>query len=237
MFLQQKVSFMKTYIDTLKKCSLFDGIDKDELDSMLNCLSVKYRMFTKEEFIIKNGDKISDVGLVLSGSVHIVKEDFWGNRNLVAKLHTGQLFGESYACANMNFSNINVVSSEQSEILFLHIHKIMTVCSCACKFHSKLIQNLLFIISEKNLMLTQKIEHMSKRTTKEKLLSYLFEQSLINKSVHFQIPFNRQQLADYLSVDRSAMSNELCKLRDDGILNFKKNYFHLNEKEHSSMSE
>lgn len=217
---------MKKYINIIKKSLLFNGINENELNSMIECLSPKYKAYNKGEFILQAGDKICNIGLVLLGSVHIIKEDFWGNTNIVTKLCSGEFFGETYACTTTEIG-VNVISIESSEILFLNINKVLNTCSSACKFHSRLIQNLLSIISQKNILLTKKLEHMSKRTTKEKLLSYLFEEYLKNNSEYFQIPFNRQQLADYLSVDRSAMSNELCKLRDEGIISFYKNQFCL----------
>lgn len=218
---------MKDYINIIKNSILFKGITEQEINSILVCLSAKYKTYTKEKSIIKLGDKILDIGLILSGSVCIIKQDFWGNRNIVTKLLPTQIFGESYACIAEEIVSVDIIAAENSEILFLNVDKIFNICSSTCKFHSKLIQNLLFTVSEKNIMLTKKLDHMSKRTTKEKLLSYLFEQSLKNNSEEFEIPFNRQQLADYLSVDRSAMSNELCKLRNEGTIAFKKNSFLL----------
>lgn len=218
---------MKEYINILSTSPLFAGIDKNNLESMLKCLSARKTSFAKEEYILSAGDDIKDVGIVLSGSVNIIKEDFWGNRAILAKIQPGQMFGEAFAFAKIQKLPVSAVAAEKSEILFVDFGKIATTCSSACIFHTQLIQNILKILAHKNIMLTQKLEHIVKRTTREKLLSYLSEQAMIAGSNTFSIPFNRQELADYLSVDRSAMSNELCKLRDEGILEFYKNNFKL----------
>ena len=222
---------MEKYFNIIKKSPLFKGIEINEISAVLNCLSATQSKYKKDEFIFISGEKISTVGMVLSGQVHIIKEDFWGNRTIIAQISAGCLFGETYACVQAESLGVSVIASENAHILFMDIHRMITVCTSACDFHTKLIRNLLSVLAEKNLMLTKKMEHVSKRTTRDKLLSYLSAQSLKSGESYFEIPFNRQQLADYLSVDRSAMSNELCKLRDEGILTFQKNRFHLEEKE------
>ncbi len=213
----------------LKKSPLFRGIEEKEISSMLSCLSAREKNFQKGVFIFRSGEKIHRIGLVLSGAVHIVKEDFWGNRTIIGEASCGNLFGEAYACAQSGTIEVSAVAAENCSILFLDIFRVMNVCTSACDFHSRLIRNLLSVLSEKNLMLTKKMEHMAKKTTREKLLSYLSDQSLKCASPSFEIPFNRQQLAEYLAVDRSAMSNELSKLQKEGYLTFQKNHFHLKE--------
>lgn len=220
---------MKEYLNILCNSPLFTSIDKNDLEAMLKCLSARKASYAKEEYILSAGDNIKDVGIVLSGSVNIIKEDFWGNRAILAKIQSGEMFGEAFAFAKLQKLPVSAVVAEKSEILFVDFGKIATTCSSACIFHSQLIQNILKILAHKNIMLTQKLEHIVKRTTREKLLSYLSEQALKSGSNSFSIPFNRQELADYLSVDRSAMSNELCKLRDEGILEFNKNSFKLSK--------
>lgn len=217
------------YSMTLKKSPLFRGVEPEEIRSMLSCLNANEGTYKKGEFIFRNGDRLNTMGLVLSGSVHIIKEDFWGNRTIIGIASAGRLFGETYACVQSEPLEVGVVAAETAEILFLDARRIITVCTSACEFHTRLIQNLLSVLAEKNLMLTKKMEHMARKTTREKLLSYLSEQSLKQGSPVFEIPFNRQQLAEYLAVDRSAMSSELGKLRDEGILTFNKNKFHLLE--------
>ena len=220
---------MTEYIPIIKKSVLFYGMEEQEISPMLSCLSAVLKSFKKGEFIYRSGEGIASMGLVLRGSVHIIEEDFWGNRTILSEVSPGQLFGDAYACMPSVELEVSALAASGVDILFLDVQKIVTVCTSACEFHTRLIRNLLSVLSEKNLLLTRKIKHMAKRTTREKLLSYLSEESLKHKCPAFDIPFNRQQLADYLCVDRSAMSNELSKLKEEGILTFEKNRFRLFE--------
>ncbi len=218
---------MENILDLLKKVSLFRDIETAEIKSLLTCLSAKTEYFKAKEAIFLAGDKAKFVGIVLSGQVQIVKEDFYGNKNIVASVETGQLFGEAFACADIKTMPVSVFAVEDCEIMLIDYKKIITTCPHNCSFHSKLIYNMLRIVANKNIMLSQKIEFISKRTTKEKLLAYLSSEAKKAGCKSFTIPYNRQELADYLSVDRSAMSAELCKLRDNGFLEFDKNKFIL----------
>lgn len=218
---------MKNYIPILKTSPLFRHMEEDKISDMLLCLSAHKKSCRKEEYIWTAGDQITQVGIVLSGSVHIIQEDYWGNRSILAKLVSGEIFGESFAFAGVDKSPVSVATYELTEILLITTKKIINACPNTCLHHASLINNMLKIMADKNRMLTQKIELLIKRSTREKLLSYLSMQAISENSNSFYIPFNRQELADYLSVDRSAMSNELCKLRNEGLLNFRKNYFEL----------
>ena len=201
---------MKKYLQLLKKTRLFYGITEDEMEAMLSCLSAEIRSYQKGEYVFCRGACITNVAILLEGTIHIQKEDYWGNLSILNKISEGEMFGEVYAT-----------------VLLLNVNRLLTTCPSACQFHGRLIRNLLSVLALKNKALTQKLEHMSQRTTREKLLSYLSEQSLKAGYPSFDIPFNRQQLADFLSVDRSAMSNELCKMRDEGILEFDRSHFLL----------
>lgn len=210
-----------------KKCPLFADITENELCSLLGCLSAVRRSYEKNSFIFKTKDRVSSIGIVVSGSVHIAQEDFWGNRTILANISEAGLFGEAFSCAETDTLPVSVIAAEASEILFIGYRKIITTCSNTCVFHAKLIKNMMRILARKNIMLMQKIEFISKRTTREKLLSYLSEQAINNKSGAFFIPFNRQELADYLCVDRSALSREMGIMQNEGLLRFNKNYFEL----------
>ncbi len=218
---------MKNYLPQIKKSRLFAGIDMQELETLLNCLSATVRHFKKGDTIIHSGDSVSSLGLVLSGGVHIQREDFWGNRTILSEIPESGLFGESYACVPAQPIPVNAVATQNSAIMFLDVRRIITSCPSACVFHARLIQNLIMVLAFKNAMLTGKIEHISQRSTREKLLSYLSEQALAAGGPSFDIPFNRQQLADYLCVDRSAMSSALGQLRDEGVLTFDRSHFKL----------
>lgn len=218
---------MEKYLPLLKNARLFQGIAETEIQDMLKCLSAAKRTYQKGEYIFRRGEPITSVAMLLEGCVHIQKEDYWGNLSILSEISEGELFGEVYACLGGDEILNHAVAVKQSTVLFMDINRILTVCPSACQFHERLVRNLLSVIALKNKVLTQKLEHMSKRTTREKLLSYLSEQSLKCGCASFDIPFNRQQLADFLSVDRSAMSGELCKMRDEGILLFHRNHFVL----------
>lgn len=220
---------MKKYLSIIQKSSLFSGVSEKELEAMLTCLSPVMTEYAKNQFVLRFGDSVTSMGLVLSGNVHIVREDFWGNRNILSQAAPGQMFAESYVCTQGATLGVSVIAAEAATILSLELRRILTSCTSACEFHTRLIRNLLSVLAEKNLMLNDKLTHMAQRTTREKLLSYLSTEALRQGSSSFDIPFNRQQMADYLSVDRSAMSNELCKMRDEGLLSFSKNRFTIVE--------
>ncbi len=214
------------YLALCRNSRLFLGISPQEVSTMLQCLSAKEKTYPKGSFLFQAGEAQSQMGLVLSGRVHIVKEDFWGGRTILAEAVCGQVFGEAYACTKQPLE-VSVEAMEESTVLFLDVGRVLHVCHSSCAFHGRLIQNLLSLLAQKNLLLTKKVEHMAKRTTREKLLSYLSSQAQLAESNVFTIPFNRQQLADYLAVERSAMSAELSKLRKDGWLDYQKNTFRL----------
>lgn len=220
---------MDEYLPVLKKSSLFAGVQADEISAMLKCLSARSKHYKKEEFIIISGDYVRSVGMVVSGTALIIQEDFWGKRTIISEVMPGSLFAETYACLSSMPIEMSVVADSECDVLFMDFNKILTVCTSACTFHTRLIQNFLSSFAIRNLMLTKKMQHMSKKTIREKLLSYLSTESLKSSSSTFDIPFNRQQLADYLSVDRSALSNEMGKLQVEGVLVFKKNRFTLKE--------
>lgn len=218
---------MKNKYIALKKCPLFTGISENDLKTLLNCLSAKTIMVKKDEVIFAVGDQPEYIGIVLEGGIHIVQEDYWGNRVILAAAYAGELFGEAFSCAEtINFS-VSVVAQSNGFILLIDGKRILTTCSSSCIFHNQLIRNLMKIIAAKNIFLTRKMEHITKKTIRERMLSYLSECALAEGENSFVIPFNRQELADYLSVERSALSNTLCKMRDEGTITFAKNRFTL----------
>ena len=171
------------------------------------------------------GDSTEVMGLVLSGSTLVIQEDLWGHRNILSKCNTGDFFGEPYAATPGAILNISVVAEEDCEILLLNVKRLLTSCPTACDHHQKLIRNLVRVLANKILLFNDKITHVSKRTTREKLLSYLSAESIRQSSLSFDIPFDRQQLADFLCVERAAMSVELSKLQKEGLLVTKRNHF------------
>jgi len=218
---------MKQHIPVLKRSQLFSGVGEEEITSMLTCLGATLRTYEKGTYVFRQGEHIDHITVLAEGELHIQNDDYWGNRSIINRVAVGEMFGEAYLAPESGTILNDVVAAKDSTVFFFDVKRIITTCSSACRFHGMVIQNLFFSISEKNRNLVQKLGHMSKRSTREKLISYLSEQAKRQKSGSFTIPFNRQQLADFLSVDRSAMSNELCKMRDEGLLLFEKNNFTL----------
>lgn len=218
---------MEKYFDIVKKCSLFYEIEDSEIKALLNCLSATELSFSKNDFIFFSGEKAKSVGIVLTGSVHILQEDFKGNRSIIERIESGHLFGESFSCAEVDKLLVSAISAEDTTILLIDYQRVLNICTSPCAFHVKIIKNMLHIIAQKNVLLSQKIEIVTRRTTREKLLMYLSVQVLENGSKKFQIPFNRQQLADYLSVERSAMSTELSKMHKEGLIRVNRNRFEI----------
>ena len=181
----------------------------------------------KRASISIRGDIVGDIMLLVSGKVHVQRDDFWGNSNIISTIDIGEMFGESCITPRGREILNNVIAIEDSTIMLFDVRRILTTCSSSCKFHNMVIENLFYAISDKNRKLVQKLGHMANRSTREKLMSYLSEQSQKQGSDSFVIPLNRQQLADFLSVDRSAMSNELGKLRDEGLIEFDRSRFRL----------
>lgn len=218
---------MKEYLSILGKCSLFNGIAEDEYAAMLPCLGAQVKKYQKNEYIFSEGNAARFVGIVLSGQVQIIKQDFYGNRTIVASIAPAELFGESFACAGVEAIPVSAVASENTTVMLIDCRRITQSCSNACSFHSRMILNLLHVMAAKNLIFNQKIEILSKRTTQEKLMTYLLDQAKRAGSNSFTIPFDRQALADFLGVERSALSAEISKLRKEGKLISEKSQFTL----------
>jgi CRP-like cAMP-binding protein len=214
----------------LANTALFRGSSPEEAHAMLSCLGAYEKQYKKGEMICRAGDYISSMGLVLSGGVNISVDDLWGNSTILGRAAPGQLFAETYACVPGEPLMVNVTASENSEILFMNAAKVMTTCKNACPFHSRLIQNLLQISASKNLALSRRSIHTASKSIRGRLVSYLSEQAKRSGSRRFTIPFNRQELADYLGVDRSALSSELSRMQKDGLLTYHKNTFELLKK-------
>lgn len=215
------------YQHILAQCSLFEGIDASDLQVMLGCIGGRMISVPKGQTVLAEGDPAVHIGMVLTGAVRMIRDDYYGNRSIVAHIGSGQLFGESYACAGITSLPISVVTDEDSKILLMDSRRITTSCSSACAFHSRIIQNLLRLVAEKNLVFDQKIQITSQRSTREKLMAYLMNQAKLNGSSTFTIPYDRQELADYLEVERSGLSAQISKLRREGILESEKNRFTL----------
>ena len=218
---------MKLPVYLIQQALLFEGIEAEHIEPMLCCLGASVRKFGKDSFVFRAGDAIDSVGVVLDGSVHLLQEDAEGNRNIVAAVGPGESFAEGYACLKDAPLGVSVQAETDSSILLMNVQRILSTCTSACAFHARLIRNLVTVLAAKNRLMNEKLACLTRRTTREKVLSYLRAQSLRAKSSAFDIPFDRQGLADYLSVDRSALSAALGKLKAEKLLDFRKNHFSL----------
>ncbi len=218
---------MQKYLPILRSCPFFNGMRDDEILSILRCVQASTTTRPRGSYILRAGDTTEVMGLVLSGSVLILQEDLWGHRNILSKCTAGDFFGEPYAATSGTVLNVNAVAEDDCTLLFLNVKRLLTSCPTACDHHQKLIRNLVSVLANRLLVFNDKITHVSKRSTREKLLSYLSSESVRQASLSFDIPFDRQQLADYLCVDRAAMSVELSKLQKEGILKTNRRHFEL----------
>lgn len=206
---------------------LFDGIGPEELKTMLGCIGYHAASYAKGEILAFEQEHIKHVGIVLSGSVDMIKEDFWGNRTMLVRMRKNELFGETFACGDDNLSTVIFVVSEDAEILFLPFERVMHSCTMACVFHHRLIENMVRIIAGKNRDLMRKVEVISKKSLREKILAYLSICGQANRSKYFEIPLGRVELAEYLCADRSALTRELAKMKDEGLIDYDKNCFRI----------
>jgi CRP-like cAMP-binding protein len=218
---------LKNFINILENCPLFDNIGSEDLSRMLSCLEARVVQFDKKNTVISQGSRAEYIGIVLSGSVQTVSMDYNGNRSIISVSEPCDLFGEAFACAELPALPVSVIANEPTEVMLIDCEHILHTCAGHCSYHQQLIFNLMKDLATKTILFHQKIEITSKRTTRDKLLTYLMFQSKKFDSNSFNIPFDRQELADFLEVDRSGLSSEISKLKKEGIIDSRKNYFEL----------
>lgn len=216
---------MEEYFGILEKCPLFEGIEKTDLKSMLVCLDGKTVDVPKGNPVFLEGSPAQFVGVVLSGMVQVVREDYYGNRSILTILQPGELFAEVFSFAGLETMPVSAIAMKDSRVLLLDCKRVLTTCSNACHFHSLLMKNLLRGMAKKNMALSRKIRYMSQKSTREKLMEYLLDQAKQHQSNEFVIPFDRQGLADYLGVERSAMSTEIGRLKKAGQIDTRGAWF------------
>lgn len=214
-------------LSVLRTSGIFFGISEEETEKMLHCLEVRPETYQKDEYILRTGDRVEAFGVVITGKVMIIQEDFWGNRNILAAVGAGHCFAETFACSPGAVLNVSVIAETNVQVLFLNVKRILTTCPSTCSHHSRMIRNLLSELAEKNLRLNEKITHLGQRSRRAKILSYLSAEAQRHGSAEFDIAFSRQQLADYLSVDRSGLSMELSRMQEEGLLEYRKKHFVL----------
>ena len=207
------------------KSPLFAGIDTRDMEGMLGCIGYHIRQFQKGEIIAFEEETINHVGVVLSGAVDMIKEDIWGNRTMLVRTYPEDIFGETFACGAESSSLVSFVAAQDSKVLFLSFCRVMHTCTHACQFHQTLIENMVRLIARKNRELMRKVEVVSKKTLREKLLAYLSIQAQTQGAKRFEIPLGRVEWAEYLCADRSALTRELARMKEEGILDYQNNTF------------
>jgi cAMP-binding proteins - catabolite gene activator and regulatory subunit of cAMP-dependent protein kinases len=218
---------MNTYFSILAQTPPFAGLPPEDIEKLCACLQIRKRLIPKDSFVFRTGDNVCAIYLLLSGKMHIVSEDFWGNQSIIETMPARTLFGEAYVLAAKAQHIVSVVAAEDSEILETTAVHMLETCPNKCACHLRLASTTLGILSKKIVRLTQKLGHIAQRNMREKILSYLSQCAREAKTTDFHIPYSRQELADYLCVDRSALSHELSRLRKDGMLRYQKNHFEL----------
>lgn len=232
---KEKTKLTEEEMGVVENSLLFSGIKRNEIQILLVCLKSQKVFYSKGEMIFRMGEKISRTALLLKGQAHVEWYDYWGKRHIINAILPGDILGETYA-ATQGIPNVNVAADEDSVLLFLDLSSLLHMCSTACPFHARLIDNLFAFLAKRNITLREKLTYITQPTLRDKILSYLSSESVRQHSSYFDIPFDRQQLADFLSADRSALSNELSKLKKEGLIDFEKNHFHLLLKEEEKVT-
>ena len=218
---------MAMQYEQLADMVMFQGIGKENIGILMGCLGSYLKNYSKGEYIAFEDDAIKNIGIVISGSVHMVKEDVWGNKTIMTRMTRGHLFGESFACGSDSMSIVTYSAAENTEVLWMPFDRVMSTCCNSCAFHQQIIKNMVVMLSNKNQTLMEKIEVSSKKTLREKILSYLSQEAQKQDSKYFEIPLGRIELADYLCTDRSALARELGKMRQEGLIDYDKNLFRI----------
>ena len=222
-----KVYEMTKYFSQLRNFRVFENISADQLPVMLECLKAMIKEFRKSEFIYLEGDKLDQIGVLIQGTVHMIKEDIWGNKAIMDTIKSGDLFGESIVCGEVDSSSFSFQAASDCTVLFFNFHKVLRACNNSCEFHQRFIENMVKVIAQKNVLMLNKMEIISKKTIRNRLLTWISQQVRLNGSKCFASPMGRLELADYLCVDRSALTRELTKMKKDGLIDFNKTMYCL----------
>ena len=206
---------------------LFSGISSGELKAMLECIGYHINSFKKQEIIAFETESIRHIGIVLDGAVDMVKEDLWGNKTMLVRMKKNEIFGETFACGSDSLSVVTFVVHENAEVMFIPFERVMHTCTRACEFHHRLIENMVHLIADKNRDLRRKVEIISKKTLREKIMAYLSLQAQIQGTRYFEIPLGRGEWAEYLCANRSALTRELAKMKADGLIDYDRNCFRI----------
>lgn len=221
-----KVKFMNIYFDILKLIRLFEKICEEDLEKMLSCLGAKVIDAQKGQFVLNAGEPVNYIGIILEGKAHVIKENLDGQRVIISVLECGDFFGEAFCCTGTKESPVSVVTVSNVKIMLLEFNRILKVCSKSCSFHTQIIENMLYVIANKNIILQNRIDIISQKTLRMKVLTFL-ESMSCKKEKNITIPLNREEMSNFLCVDRSALSHELSRMKKSGLIDYYKNNFRL----------
>lgn len=227
--MQRKGDKMQNNIKILSKSALFHGVAEENLGQLLQCLGARERSYRKGDILLLAGTRPTEIGIIVEGEAQITREDADGERAILSELLRADIFAEAYVAASHSEIPITVVAVTNCRVVWVLFEKVVTQCAGACEFHQGLIENLMRVIAEKNIAMNERMRLFSCKTTRKKILTYLKDYRDYAGTARFRIPFQRNELADYLSVDRSALSRELGKLRDEGLIRFQRNEFELTD--------
>ena len=218
---------MTEEMEYIRQSRMFDGIKDGDVESILKCLGYSIKLYKKNKVIAMEGNDMRFIGIILQGSVDMIKEDIWGNKDMLTRMMPGDLFGETFACGVDTETVVTFVASATTELLILPFNKVLRTCSNSCDFHERLIKNIIMMIAKKNKALMQKLEVVTKKSLREKILAYLSQQAQEQQTKYFHVPLGRKELADYLCADRTSLTRELSSMKKEGLIDFERNTFRL----------
>ncbi|MDL2300588.1 Crp/Fnr family transcriptional regulator [Clostridiaceae bacterium OttesenSCG-928-D20] len=218
---------MQLDMKQLQSIPLFENIKPEDFAALFACMNVQRESYDKGEFISLDGDTLSRIGIVLSGRVQLIKEDIFGNRAILSEMQTGEVFGESFVCGGSFVLTASFQAAENTNVLFLSFDKVMTLCESACDYHAALIKNMVVTIARSNIRLLEKLVVTTKHSLREKILTYLSQLAEKQGGLTVTSPLGRADMADFFGADRSALSRELKRMKDEGLIDFEKNTFSL----------
>ena len=208
------------WLGLLADCPLFEGISPGDIKSVVKCLDLSIKSYTKNDYLTHPGQEFNDIAIVLSGTVALTKETASGNRVIIGLLGPGEMFGETNAYAEKAPYPMIVIAHDDCIVIYFSRDKIAGCCEKACVSHKTLILNMLKIVSNKAVMLNKKVDYLTVKTLRGKISTFLLEEYKKSSSKTFQLPLNRHELADFLNTSRPSLSRELCKMRDEGLIDF-----------------
>lgn len=214
-------------IEELTAFPLFAGIGQSDLPAMLQCLGYQVETYQKGSFIAAEGARMEQIGVILQGCVDMIKEDFWGNKTILMRMKKAEIFGEAFTCGSNATATVSFVAAENTTVLLLPFQRVLHTCSRSCAFHRQLIENMVRLLANQNQELMKKVEVVTQKTLREKILAYLSQQGQLQGGEYFEIPLGRSELAEYLCADRSALTRELSKMKQEGLLDYDRNVFRL----------